>query len=263
LERIPHIWHLREFSDLDYSYKFSFPKDLSLKIIKSSSAIICNSQAVCNHYFNPSVKNIHIIYNGIQTKDKFDSLYLQNKNIRHKHTFTFVMVGSISPNKGTEIAIKAISELTTIGFSCRLLIVGNGKKDYVEYCKHLCESLNLTDFVEFKGYMEDPYDAYFESDCLLMCSEFEAFGRVTAEAMSACLPVIGKNSGGTPEIIEHGITGILYNTFEDLVNGMVRMVENPVWGQKLGLAGWRRARNQFNIEDYSANVYQIIKSVTQ
>jgi glycosyltransferase involved in cell wall biosynthesis len=43
----------------------------------------------------------------------------------------------------------------------------------------------------------------------LMCSQSEAFGRVTVEAMRAGLPVCGTNSGGTPEIIEPGVTGLL------------------------------------------------------
>jgi glycosyltransferase involved in cell wall biosynthesis len=42
-----------------------------------------------------------------------------------------------------------------------------------------------------------------------MCSECEAFGRVTVEAMRAGLPVCGTRSGGTPEIIDHGVNGLL------------------------------------------------------
>ena len=42
-----------------------------------------------------------------------------------------------------------------------------------------------------------------------MCSQCEAFGRVTVEAMRAGLPVCGTNSGGTPEIIDPGVNGLL------------------------------------------------------
>jgi len=40
-----------------------------------------------------------------------------------------------------------------------------------------------------------------------MCSRHEAMGRVTVEAMSACLPVIGFDNGGTAELIEHERSG--------------------------------------------------------
>ena len=113
----------------------------------------------------------------------------------------------------------------------------------------------------FKGYVSDPYDTFHEADCLLMCSENEAFGRVTAEAMSACLPVIGKNSGGTPEVIVDEETGILYDTFDDLVAAMIKLTQNPELGKQMGLAGWARAKKHFNIEDYAGNVYQVVQSV--
>jgi glycosyltransferase involved in cell wall biosynthesis len=42
-----------------------------------------------------------------------------------------------------------------------------------------------------------------------MCSQCEAFGRVTVEAMRAGLPVCGTKTGGTPEIIDSGVNGLL------------------------------------------------------
>jgi glycosyltransferase involved in cell wall biosynthesis len=43
-----------------------------------------------------------------------------------------------------------------------------------------------------------------------MCSRCEAFGRVTVEAMKLGLPVIAANTGGSPELVQHGINGLLY-----------------------------------------------------
>ena len=79
--------------------------------------------------------------------------------------------------------------------------------------------------------------------------------------MSTCLPVIGHNSGGNPEIIVDGETGFLYNTFDELVEYMSRLVQKPDLGRQMGLKGWQRAKQMFNIEDYAANVYQVIQSV--
>ena len=123
--------------------------------------------------------------------------------------------------------------------------------------------MGVADLVDFAGFLADPYEAYFKSDCLLMCSEHEGMGRVTAEAMSACVPAIGRNSGGTPEVITHGKTGFLYDTQEELVECMARMVGNPELGRQLGLEGWRVAREKFAVEDYAGNVYNVIQSVSR
>ncbi len=263
LERIPHIWHIREFGDLDHSLKWIFPKSISQELIKSSTEIICNSNAVKNYYFKSGRKRVHVVYNGIATRDQFDAFYSHKNEIRKQTDTIFGIIGTIKPKKGQKTAIKAISELYKRGLPVRLVIAGNGKKANVDQCKQLIETLNISNIVEYRGFVDDPYEIYFASNCLLMCSEYEAMGRVTVEAMSACLPVIGKNSGGTPEIIEQEKTGLLYNTFDELVEAMMRMVNNPEWRRQLGLEGWRVAKERFNIEDYASNIYEIIQLVLE
>ncbi|MGV7643106.1 glycosyltransferase, partial [Mycobacterium kansasii] len=48
------------------------------------------------------------------------------------------------------------------------------------------------------------------ADLLLLCSDHEPFGRVIIEAMSQGTPVVGTRGGGVPEIIEHGMSGFMY-----------------------------------------------------
>jgi hypothetical protein len=80
-------------------------------------------------------------------------------------------------------------------------------------------------------------------------------GRVTAEAMAASRPVIGHAAGGTPELIQHGQTGLLYSGGVDaLAASMRRLLEQPAWGRQLGEAAWRDARERFTIERYAESV---------
>jgi glycosyltransferase involved in cell wall biosynthesis len=263
LEHIPHIWHIREFGDLDFSFKFIFPKTLSYMLIKSSNAIICHAKVVRDYHFKPGTKRVHLVYNGTATRNQYDAFRdRRNESREHNNDYIFAIMSSITPKKGQETAIKAISEINKRGLPVRLVIAGNGKKAYVEQCKQLVETLNISNIVEFKGFVDDPYEIYFGSDCLLVCSDYEALSRTALEAMSTCMPVIGRNSGGTPEIVEHKKTGLLYDTYDELVEAMITMVKNPDWGGQLGLSGWQVAKGRFNIETYAANVYQIIQSVS-
>jgi len=218
--------------------------------------------AVRNHFEAKSSLKSSVIYNGIKTKKEFDVLYNKAASKGENETFTFLIIGSISPKKGQEAAINAFSKVINNGFHARLLICGSGRENYVSEVKEKVERLGLQDCVEFEGFIYDPYEAYFRSDCLLMCSDYEAFGRVSAEAMSACLPVIGKNSGGTPEVVVDGKTGILYDTEEELVAAMSWMIQHTAEALQMGLAGWTRARELFNTEDCAAKVFEIIQSVT-
>jgi len=198
-------------------------------------------------------KNDHayVIYNGIAKRSRFDKLHIQDNRIHKDDRYIFAIIGSITAKKGQENAINAIGTLHERGYNIKLIIAGSGKVEYVGKCKQLVDSIGLNNIVDFYGFVDEPNEIYHNINCLLMCSENDGLPRVVIEAMSNCLPVIGKNSGGTQEIIEHEKNGLLYNTFEELVVSMVRMVENPEWGCELGLAGWHR--------QWSASISKIMR----
>lgn len=262
-EKIPHIWHIREFGDLDFSLRFIFGKAVSLAIIKNSSAVICHAKAVRDYYFKPGAKRVYQIYNGSATQAQF-AQRLERRLAEPVHqVFTFAMLSSLTPKKGQADAIKALAGLRERGLQARLVLAGSGKPEYVDSLKHLAADLGLINQVLFSGFVEDPFPLYYAADCALICSEYEALSRVGLEAMSTAMPLIGRNSGGTPEIIADGQTGLLYNNFDELVNAMAHLVQNPTLASEMGQAGWERARELFNIEDYAAGVYQVIQKVMQ
>lgn len=260
---LPHIWHIREYFDLYFGWKYIFPAWLSKFIFSRSNAIICHARGIQQHYFPSSPANVHQIYNGVATITELESRLQTRLSMPQKKDFTFAMLSNINPKKDQESAIQALAKLRDEGTLGNLLIVGNGKPEYVNKLQQLVVDLKLTDRVAFTGLVDDPFPYYYSADCALVCSEFEALSRVGLEAMSTALPVIGKNSGGNPEIIKHGTTGFLYDSFEELVARMKAMVEDPKSARQIGLAGWQRARDLFNIEDYAANVYRVIQSVME
>jgi len=260
---IPHIWHIREFGDLDFGLHFIYSKAISKAFMRRSDTIICHSKVVRNYHFKPGEKHIHQIYNGVALKAQFDERLALRRQFKPDRPLTFVMMSGITPKKGQEVAIRALAELRDKDVLARLVIGGSGKTDYLEHLSKLCSELKIEEQVQFTGFNKDPFPNYYTADCALICSENEAFSRVGLEAMSTALPLIGRNSGGTPEVIVDGETGILYNTFDELVESMRKLAQNPEMSQKMGLAGWQRARELFNIEDYAANVYRVIQSVME
>lgn len=261
--RVPHIWHIREYYDLYFGWKYIYPAWLSKFALSRSDAIICHARGIQRHYFPSYRANVHQIYNGVATIPELESRLETRLSIPGKQDFTFAMLSNINPKKGQELAIRALAKLHDTGTLAKLILVGNGKPDYLKTLQQLIEDLKLTDHVSLTGLVDDPFPYYFAADCALICSEFEALSRVGLEAMSTALPLIGKNSGGNPEIIKDGETGFLYNTFEDLVEAMRTLAQNPEQGRKMGLTGWQRASDLFTIEDYAANVYHVIESVME
>lgn len=261
--RIPHVWHLREFVDLDYGFRFDWGSYITKLFINRATAKISISNAIFSHFskgFSP--KNYHTIYNGIARQEDFDLLYKEAKSLdllRGKRPYTFALVGKINAGKGQDIAVRALSLLQDESQNSRLLIVGEGEDQPL---KHLVADLGLYNRVEFWGQVEDPFQVFLASDSVLMCSRSEGMGRVTVEAMAACRPVIGYDNAGTSEIILHEQTGLLYKGGPDeLALSMQRLISNPEWGRQLGITGWSHARKEYCVEKYSAKVFEVLKSV--
>ncbi|MBW3018816.1 glycosyltransferase family 4 protein, partial [Candidatus Woesearchaeota archaeon] len=125
---------------------------------------------------NPS--KITIVHPGIDTK-----LFTKQKGIRQKlglskKDFVIGIVGRLSPEKGHDLLIKAISGLKK---PCRLVVLGEGKlKPSLQV---LAKKLNVR--ADFLGFRDDMPAIYSSLDVLCLPSYFEGLPLVLAEAMSS------------------------------------------------------------------------------
>jgi glycosyltransferase involved in cell wall biosynthesis len=267
---LPHVWHLREFGRQDYDLLSDFGPQLSRLVFRTADATIFVSHALERAILGrkPATRS-HVIYNGVAPEAVFDNRRRMAESLRGRHQpFTFVLVGRFRESKGQAIALRAFAQVAAWHPMTRLLLVGGagqtGDQEYFHRCRLLASELAVQDRVELWGYIPDPERAFLEADVALMCSRNEAMGRVTAEAMSACRPVIGFNSGGTSELIDPDRTGLLYcGGWEALAACMARYVVAPELAWQHGQAGWQIARQRHSIEAYAAQIHQVLCSIRQ
>jgi N-acetyl-alpha-D-glucosaminyl L-malate synthase BshA len=91
----------------------------------------------------------------------------------------------------------------------KLLLVGDGPERPM--AEELCRELGICEDARFVGKQQDMEEIYAIADLFLLPSEYESFGLSALEAMAAGTPVISTNSGGLPEIINHGVNGFMGN----------------------------------------------------
>ena len=258
---VPHVWQIREYGNLDFGLRFNFPVWASKRLLRSSDAIIVHAQGVKEKQFFSTDDKVHLIYNGVATEAQFEERLKTRDVSLSNGEFTFLMASSFNPVKRLEAAIHALKSLQRQGLRARLILAGGGEKSYVNSLHLLVNELGLDSCVSFPGFLMDPYPQYFMSDCLLVCSDYEAFSRSALEAMSTALPVIGRASGGTLEIIRDGETGFLFNNQNELVTCMAELITKPELARQMGIAGWKRARKDFTVERCAAEVFYLFKSV--
>ncbi|MGE2692142.1 glycosyltransferase family 4 protein [Mycolicibacterium pulveris] len=199
---IPHYWMVREFGRDDHRLWFLFGYRRTVRLIgRLSEAVICNSHAVEQSMLEQDpTMTTHVLYPVVDAPLGIPPQRRPNERMRA------VLVGYFSVAKGQHLAIEAIAIARKAGIDIELTLVGAGNQQPL---RDLAHRLDVEDLVTIHGPTHDVTPFWAGAHIGLMCSQSEAFGRVTVEAMRAGLPVCGTNSGGTPEIVNPGVAGLL------------------------------------------------------
>ena len=198
---IPHYWMVREFGKDDHQLWFLLGHRRSVRLVgRLSESVICNSHAV-EKALSQRIP---------RPRPTSCTLSSTPHSARHRaapgRALRAVLVGYLSHAKGQRLAIEAIAIARKAGVDIELTLVGSGNQNPF---RKLAQRLGVDDLVTIDGPTRDLGRYWAAAHVGLMCSECEAFGRVSVEAMRAGLPVCGTNTGGTPEIIDPGVNGLL------------------------------------------------------
>ena len=216
---VPCVWHLREFGEEDYNLKYLVSDKKISSYYSKAKIIVAVSNYLRNNYLSKYPKlNIRVIYNGITP--------LEVKIECHEGC-NFCIVGKITKKKGQIDCIKAIKELVGSFVSdVHLYIVGDGKREYVSILESYIKKNNLEDYISFSGYSDDVAKILGKMDVGILASEYEAFGRVTVEYVSAGMCVISSERGGTKEIVGDNALYYKYGDYCTLAKQMNYCINN-------------------------------------
>ena len=144
-----------------------------------------------------------------------------------------------------------------------LTIIGTGQ--YKEKLQSLAGSLGINDRVRFVGYVSNQeLPTFYRSvDAFILPSETESFGLVFAEAMSCGLPILASNVGGIPEIVRHGVDGLLCPPARpDLLRSNIeKLVGDRLTLDRMGKSGRQRILDYFTWKRTAAEYLDIYNSV--
>ena len=250
---IPHIWHIREFGDLDFNMHFYEPIGWVARFMnKNTERFICVSRSVADHYpFLEKSKKV-VIYNGIPNE-----AVITETEKADNSCVNLLLAGRISTTKGQHEAIAACEQLLKRGISeFELFLAGAGNLN--------CDvSQELKKHLHILGQVDSMRDIRKRIDVELVCSKAEAFGRVTAEAMLAGNPVIGSNSGGTPELICDGVDGFLYEkgNIDMLAERIAMLIKDRKLCKKMGCMAREKAKRAFLIERCVDQIEEVYSEV--
>lgn len=167
-------------------------------------------------------KDMRVIYNPMNLDQIRERAKEQADHPSHPG-LRLLSIGSLIPVKNHMRLLRAAELLVKEGVEFHLLILGEGrlKQELQTYI----DERKLHDYVELKGFVENPYPLLNSSDIFVLSSIAEGLPTVVAEAMLLGIPVVSTNCPGSREILDNGKFGVLTEQDDHaLFEGIKRLV---------------------------------------
>lgn len=256
--RVPHIYHIREYGDLDFRELY-YPSWKSFHDTLSAwqSYAICITKGILFHHHLQDCANAKVIYNGVAgiVQDKVDV----------EKPGYFLYAGRMEAAKGLDMLLEAYwGYWQRSAKKMPLWIAGDRGNDmYNNQLDEFIETHGLKGHVCFLGGRKDVHALMQKAKAIIIPSRLEAFGRCMAEAMfNKCL-VIGYNTGGTKEQFDNGLQltgkeiGIRFSSVGELVRILEKMdvlsLDNC---REMLERAYRTVCTFYSVETYISNVYE-------
>ena len=197
---------------------------------RAASAMVKIAPGIDTEHFSP-----------VDSTQLKSSLGLSEKRI-------IISVGRLVHRKGQDKLIESMPAIVQEIPNAHLLLVGEGP--YRDYLTKLVRKHHLEDFVTFIGRIQfaqlPSYICLGEIFAMPSRTRFaglevEGLGIVYLEASACGLPVIAGASGGAPDAVIEGVTGVVVDGLDcaAIAVAAIQMLENPIQSQKMGLEGRR------------------------
>lgn len=188
------------------------------------------------------------------------------RNLNLEDRPVLLTVGRLVTRKGVDTTLRALPSVLETAPDAVYLIVGTGPD--LERLERLAVDLGVRDHVRFAGQVPFPdLPAYYSlADAFVMPSrearpDVEGFGLVFLEAGACGTPVVGARSGGIPDAVRDGETGLLVppSNPEMLADALMRLLTTPDLAARLGREGRRYAVQEASWDHVAGRLWEVLQ----
>lgn len=251
---VPYVLHLRDIfpgsslSSQIYRILFS----------KRQGFCIAISEAVADSFPVSLRQKTRVVHNGVRIPDTVPSMEEARQRLSIQRTGPVIFsAGRLVPWKQFDLLIRAFAQISASFPNARLIIAGDalyGAAAYPDQLKNLAEETGCLSCITFAGHIQDLTDYFSACTLFANASRNEPFGRVIIEAMAHGKPVVAFRTGGIPEIVRHGETGLLADrqTSAALADAMKKILSAKDVCEQMGRAGLETVRREFSVQKNKA-----------
>jgi glycosyltransferase involved in cell wall biosynthesis len=202
---------------------------------------------------------VHVVYNGVRGPSGPNPTRSPGK-------FRAGVIGRIAPGKGQLEFVRAVRQLVADGAACEFIVCGeplfhdDEAERYFEQVRAEADGLP----VEFLGWRDDVYEVIRTLDLVVVPSTQEpATTRVILEAYACGAPVVAFASGGIPEVVRDGETGVLVEPFtaEALAEAMLGLIGDAKRRAELSRNGRAEWERRYRLDRYQQDIIGLMAAV--
>jgi glycosyltransferase involved in cell wall biosynthesis len=206
-------------------------KGLIKIIYPFANKIVCVSQGIRSDFQNLGINDnlLATINNPIDIEyiNRQASIVCEHSWLRNKTTPIVIAVGRLVEAKGFDLLLRAFAQVIT-KTPARLIILGEGP--LYEHLVNLAKKLEISQYVDFAGFADNPYNHIKLSDVFVLSSKWEGFVGVLLEAMALGTSVVATDCWASPaEILKNGHIGKLVpeNNTAVLADAILQVLAKP------------------------------------
>jgi glycosyltransferase involved in cell wall biosynthesis len=170
-------------------------------------------------------------------------------------------VGALVPHKGQRHLIEAAHLVVQQLPDVRFVILGEG--ELREHLERLVREHHLEKHVLLPGFRVDVLGCIKGFELFVMSSVTEGLGTSLLDAMACSKAIVATKTGGIPEVVDDGVTGILVEPRDNhgLAAAIVKLIKDEQGRQRMAAAGFERVSARFTVERMVAETAKVYARV--
>ena len=230
---------------------------------KNTTKVVAVSNALKEALDAHNIPRTCVVHNGIDvaswesSKEEVD-IFRNEYDLEGKKIILFG--GRLSRDKGSTPILHALAQVKDTVPNVLLLVIGDPKR--WEGLVQEAGAKDVSGYVRCIDWLskEEMRAAYGACDLVTTPSLcLDTFNLMNAEAMANSKPVVGTCFGGTPEVVENGVTGFICNPLktEEYANILATLLSDDTLAKKMGQAGRERVEQFFTVKKQAENYLKL------
>jgi D-inositol-3-phosphate glycosyltransferase len=275
---LPVVWAVHESWPASLVWSFDHPGTRIDRAIRSyaesslarAGSVVFESEATRALYAPRAPGRTLVVPYGVDTAelDRFAASTSRNEARRRlglgDDGRVLLVMGTVEPRKGQSLLVEAFAEVAARHDDVSIALVGDLHTDYSRAISEFAARANLADRVRLEGVTPDANLWYRAGDALVCGSDVESLPRSVLDAMCLGLPVLSTNVFGLAELLDDGVTGLLYEPLDlgaaiDALDRLLSMPPDELAG--IAARGAALVHRDHDSAGYAGDVLALLKGL--